>query len=209
MNIPNENQSFAEALQLAQTDLLQAAEGLALPDADDSLCAAAQVAAVRWCSANILTEAAGLRSACQRQATAGDADQWQQRAGAVEASAQTIRNTYAGLRELPLQFPGADELVWRLATQTQGRFAVAKFSSQWAEFALFELVQALVRSALVLRQLTHDAEIIGQLVGVLAAQDRAMARDSVSGMVDATGAALQAARAAFAGARREVEALGA
>ena len=39
----------------------------------------------------------------------------QQRAGAVEASAQTIRNTYAGLRELPLQFPGADELVWRLA----------------------------------------------------------------------------------------------
>lgn len=207
MSIPTETTAFAAALTQAQADLLQAAADVPLGDPDDALCAAAQIAAVRLTSAQILTQAAGLRDACQRAALAGDADAWHQRAAAVEAAAQAIRNPYGSLRELPLRMPGADEILWRLAAQTQGRFAAAKYGSQWAELALFELIQALVRAAMVLRQLTHDAEVVVQLKTVLAAYDLAVARDSAAGMVQAVGTAIDAAGAAFAGVRGEVERL--
>ncbi len=207
MSIPTETIAFSAALAQAQADLQVAAAGVPLGDADDVLCAAAQIAAVRLTTAQILTQAVGLRDACQRAALRSDVDVWQQRAAAVEAAAQAIRNPYGALRELPLRAAGADEVLWRLAAQTQGRFAAAKYGSQWSELTLFELIQALVRAALVLRPLTHDAEVVLHLKAVLEAYDQAVARDSVAAMVQTAGQAIDAATAAFDGVRREVDAL--
>jgi hypothetical protein len=127
-------------------------------DAGQVLCSAAQLAALRRLSVEVLDPCAALRDTWRGRALADQDAGWQVRATRLDAAIQGLRNSLAALRELPLWLgneTAARETVWHLVQATQVRLSPPPVGAVASGLALTEAATALVHVVAALRPDDH------------------------------------------------------
>lgn len=116
-------------------------------DATQVVCSAAQLAALRRLSSEVLDPCAVVRDTWRGRALAEVDPTWQVRAARLDAAIQGLRNSLTVLRELPLWLgdeAAARDTVWRLVQATQVRLSPSPAGATASGHALAESATALL-----------------------------------------------------------------